>query len=385
MGGGYFWTLRRDTFLLMIFVLLILLFVMTGFTVRTYHTIERGFAVEWYTRGEEDLRAGRAEVALVDFRTALSYSQDNAQYQLRLAQALTAAEPAREARAEARTYLLNLLEHEPGNGTVNLELARLAARDHAVAEALRFYHGAIYGAWAGDQVAKRRGARLELVEFLLHVGQTDAARAELIGMAAGLPAEAALQTTVGNLLLQVKGYDDALKQFRQALVLEPRLAPALAGAGECYFQTGDYTQAERYLTRAVQQDPHLEQAAAMRDTAQAVMNLDPFSRHLGNIERGRRAALDFNSALTHLQNCAAQRRIDLKAPGNDPLQELSSQATMLQPRAQQRYLSRDSELLSQVMDAVFEMEQATAHACGEPHGADLALLLIAREQGGTRP
>jgi tetratricopeptide (TPR) repeat protein len=261
----------------------------------------------------------------------------------------------------------------------------LAARDHAVAEAQRFYHGAIYGAWAGDQVAKRRGARLELVEFLLHVGQTDAARAELIGMAAGLPADAALQTTVGNLLLQVKGYDDALKQFRQALVLEPRLAPALAGAGECYFQTGDYTQAERYLTRAVQQDPHLEQAAAVRDTAQAVLNLDPFNRRLGNMERGRRAALDFNSALTRLQNCAAQRRIDLKAPGNDPLQELSSQATMLQPRAQQRYLSRDSELLSQVMDAVFEMEQATAHACGEPQGADLALLLIAREQGGTRP
>ena len=35
--GGYFWSLRRDTFLLMIFVLLIFLFVITGFTVRTYH------------------------------------------------------------------------------------------------------------------------------------------------------------------------------------------------------------------------------------------------------------------------------------------------------------------------------------------------------------
>ena len=89
--GGYFWSLRRDTFLLMIFVFLILLFVITGFTVRIYHAVEKGFAQEWYTRGEGDLRAGRAEAALADFRAALSYSHDDSQYQLRLAEALMAA------------------------------------------------------------------------------------------------------------------------------------------------------------------------------------------------------------------------------------------------------------------------------------------------------
>jgi len=383
--GGYLWSLRRDTFLLIIFVLLILMFVITGFSVRVYRAVERGFAEDWYARGEEDLRAGRAEAALADFRTALSYSHDNERYQLRLAQALMAVGQSREAGSEARTYLLNLLEHEPGNGTVNLELARLAARDHAVSDALRFYHGAIYGEWEDDAVLRRRASRLELVEFLLDAGQKDAARAELIALAADLPDDPALQTKVGNLLLRVAGYDDALKLFRQALREEPHLAPALAGAGECYFQNGDYGQAARYLTRAVQQDPHLAQAAAMLDTAQAVLKLDPFNRRLDNMERARRAVLDFNSALMRLQNCATQRGIDLKAAGSDPLQALSAQATQLQPRAQQRYLSRDSELLSQVMDAVFEMEQSTAHTCGEPQGLDLALLLMAREQGGTRP
>jgi tetratricopeptide (TPR) repeat protein len=384
-GGGYFWSLRRDTFLLMIFASLILLFVITGFIVRMYHDIEKGFAEEWYTHGEEDLRAGRADAAVADFHTALSYSSDNAQYQLQLAQALMAAGPSRGADSEARTYLLNLLEHEPGNGIVNLDLARLAARDHVVSDALRFYHAAIYGAWPGDQVTKRREARLELVELLLHIDQTDAARAELIGMAPGLPADPDMQTKVGNLLLQVKGYDDALKLFLQALLLKPRSAPALSGAGECYFQSGDYAQAERYLTRAVQADPQLERAATMRDTAHAVLNLDPFNRRLANMERGRRAALDFASALTRLQNCAAQKGIDLKAEGEDPLQELYAQATPLQSRAQQLYLSRDSELLSQVMDSAFEIEEASAHACGEPQGSDLALLLIARQQGGSRP
>ena len=383
--GGYFWTLRRDTFLLMIFVFLILLFVVTGFTVRMYQAVEKGFGQEWYTRGEADLSAGRAEAALADFRTALSYSHDNAQYQLRLAQALVAVGNSGEARAEARTYLLNLLEHEPGNATVNLELARLAAADHAVPDALRFYHGAIYGEWDADPMVRRRAARLELVEFLLDAGQKDSARAELIDLAADLPADPALQTQVGTLLMRVQGYDDALKLFRQALVEEPRSPAALAGAGECHFQKGDYAQAERYLARAVQQDPHLTQAAAMRDTAQAVLNLDPFNRRLGNLERARRAVQDLNSALTRLESCAAQKGIDLKAAGNDPLQALYAQATQLQPHAQQQYLSRDSELLSQVMDVAFGMEQATAHACGEPQGTDLALLLLAREQGGTRP
>jgi tetratricopeptide (TPR) repeat protein len=377
--------MRRDTFLLVVLLLLVILFFITGFTVRTYHDVERGFAEDWYTRGQEDLHAGRAKAALADFHTALSYSHDNTQYELRLAQALVAAGNSREARAEARTYLLNLLEHEPGNGTVNLELARLAAYDHAVPDALRFYHGAIYGEWNDDPVVRRRSARLELVEFLLGAGQKDSARAELIAMAADLPPDPESQTKVGTLLLQVGGYDDALKLFRQALVVTPSLAPALAGAGECYFENGDYGRAADYLMRALEQDSHLAQAAAMLDTAQAILGIDPFNRRLGNQERARRAVLAFNSAQARLQICAEQKGINLKAPGDDPLQDLYTQAGALQPHAQEPYLSRDSELLSQVVDAAFEIEQATVRTCGEPQGLDLALVLLARKQGGTHP
>jgi hypothetical protein len=103
------------------------------------------------------------------------------------------------------------------------------------------------------------------------------------------------------------------------------------------------------------------------------------------MERARRAAQNFTFALTRLQSCAAQKGVDLKAAESDPLQALSARATQLQPRAQLRSLSRDSVLFSQVMDAAFEIEQATAHTCGEPQGPDLALLLLAREQGGARP
>ena len=44
--------------------------------------------------------------ALADFRTALSYSHDNDQYQLRLVQALMMLGIRKESGLEARTYLL---------------------------------------------------------------------------------------------------------------------------------------------------------------------------------------------------------------------------------------------------------------------------------------
>jgi len=375
------WWLRRDTILSAAFVLLILLFVITAFAVRSFHAMEEGLAEGWNRRGEQDLAAGRPATALDDFRNALYHSRGNALYQLRLAQALAATGQYQQARA----YLLNLWERDPGNGTVNLELARLAARGHDTSEAVRYYHDAVYSEWEGDPVAQRRAVRLELVHFLLDNDQKETARAELIAVAANLPPDAELHTTVGNLLLEVASYDDALRLFRQALSAEPHSAPALAGVAECYFRIGRYAEAQRYLERALQQDSRLPRVAEMLDTARAVLSLDPFQRRLGEQARAGRAMQDFDQALTRLVSCATQRGFDLKTPGGNPLQSLYSETTALQSRATEPTLRRDPDLLSNVMDLVFEIERTTAQVCGEPRGPDLALLLIARQQEGARP
>jgi tetratricopeptide (TPR) repeat protein len=372
--------------LLITLLILLILFVITSFTVRVYHDVEKGYAQDWYVRGEDDLHSGRAEAALVDFRTALSFSHDNEQYQLRLAQVLMMPGIRKESGLEAQTYLVNLLEHQPGNAQVNLELARLAARRHAVSDALRYYHGAIYGEWSNDDpVAQRRAARLELVEFLLQSGQHDAARSELIALATDLPPNPILQTRVGTLLIQVRGYGDALKLFHLALLEKPNLPAALAGAGECHFQNGDYAQAERYLSRALDQDPQLANAAAMLDTSRMVLINDPFNHRLSNKEKARRAEIDFDTAMVRLKACGAQKGIDLSSQGNDPLQTLFAKSSEIEPIAKKHDPSRESEMVSQTMDTVFEIEQTSARICGEPSGIDYALLLIAREQGGTHP
>ena len=340
---GYFWSLRRDTFLALVFVVLILLFVITGFTVKRFHATEKSLAQHWYNEGEADLTSGHAEAALADFRNALTYSRDNSLFQLRLAQALAATGRLQEARI----YLLSLREREPGNGPVNLELARLAVREHADPEAVQYFHDAVYSEWEGDPSVQRRAVRLELVKFLLDTDQKAAARAELIGVAGNLPPDAELHTKVGELFMKVGGYDDALRLFRQALAANPHSAPALAGAGECYFLTGQYARAEPYLEQALRQDPNLKQAAAMRDTARAVQDLDPFIRWLGEQERERRARRAVDQAVTRLKTCAAQRGIDLQATSGDSLQTLYAQAATLQTSMRQRLHSHDSEWVVQ--------------------------------------
>jgi len=379
--GSYLWSVGRDALLAIVSITLVFLFVFTGIVVGRYHRLEKRLAQDWYDRGQQALKARQAPVALADFRNALAYSRDNPIFQLRLAQALAATGRV----PEARTYLLSVRERDPGNGPVNLELARLAAIEHSIPDAVQYYHNAVYCEWEGDAAVQRRAVRLELVKFLLDADQKAAARAELIGVAGNLPPDAPMHIEVGSLLVSAGAYDDALTLFRQALAAQPRSPMALAGVGACYYYTGRYALAEPYLNRALRLNPKLTETGAMRDTVRAVMELDPFARWLDEQQREQRARRDFELAMTRLQSCAGQRGVDLQSEGNDPLLSLYAQATALEATTPRRAFGASSESVSRTMDLVFDIEKQTSQACGEPQGLDLALLLIAREQEGGRP
>ena len=55
---------------------------------RFHEAQQESLAVEWSSRGLDDLNAGRYTVAIPEFRTALEYARDSDDYQLSLAQAL---------------------------------------------------------------------------------------------------------------------------------------------------------------------------------------------------------------------------------------------------------------------------------------------------------
>ena len=376
---GFLWSVSRNELLLLSLLILILLFSGTTFLVKAYHAEERELAQHWYVLGEGALAADHGEAALEDFRSALVYSPDDSLIELQLARALAAAGHLSEAHA----YLLSLWEREPGNGTVNLELGRLAADSDSVPEAVEYYHNAIYGQWDDNPAEHRRQAGLELAEFLLKIGQRSQAQAELIGLTADLPSDPALETQVATLLLKTGDYEHAAPLFRQALRLRPNFVPALEGAGEASFEMGNYRDARRYLARAKRLGPLSAHSQSLFETAALILESDPLAPRLSGQERASRALLAFNQSMQRLSGCAAAHGVsfDNKQQQSD-LQKIHALALALQPKVRERNLARDPDLVLKVTDMAYEIEKVTERACGEPQGMDLALLLLSRVQEG---
>ncbi len=375
---GFLWSLERETLVLFSIAVLVVFFVITGITVKRYHASQLALGGRWYLRGEEALKSNRPEEAVEDFHTALVYARDNPVYQMRLAEALVKANHL----AEAGVYLRTLWVTQPGNGTLNLLLARLAAKSHDVPEAIRYYHNAVYGVWESDPETNRRTVRIELSRFLLAEGDRNAAESELIALQTELPPDAKIHAEVGSMFAQVEDYRRALQEFQQAVKINPKRAEAWAGAGMAAYQLADYFQARHYLQRAVELDPKNQDAAQKLQISSLVLELDPFQRRLSLQERSRRTITAFGHALSRLNQCAQTRGVNLKtAQPAAPFASVYSNVKKMQPMVTRINLQRNPDLVNSVMDLVMQMEEAAQQACGTPPPPDQALLMISHQQG----
>ncbi|MGE5723873.1 MAG: tetratricopeptide repeat protein [Acidobacteriota bacterium] len=396
----------------------------TVFANRFYQSTQLRLGKMWFGRGEAALAAGQPQAAIQDFRNTLYYSHDNPGYQLRLAEALLAANRI----PEAQSYLLALWQNEPSNSTVNLQLARLSARQGRTQAALRYYHGAIYGLWPdGAATARRQQTRLELIHYLLGLQDATQADGELIALIPELPRRAAPHIEVGVLLLQAGDQDRSLQEFEEALRLNPKDSAALQGAGEAAFQGARYGEAAQYLERAVRGGQHDPKAEELLATSRLVLEWNPYAMGLSSRQRAARIVQAFRQASRRLQQCAAMRDIILTpgpaaAGGTEPnpadapgrpqsrsglvakifrkiepgksatpappassqldagkLQQLQQQIAQLSRKVRTYRLERDPQLGDLAMELVTEIESVTAQECGPPTGADLALLLLAHQ------
>jgi tetratricopeptide (TPR) repeat protein len=374
------WEVERDTLLLVSIVALVILFGITGVAANLYHAGRQSLAQEWFARGELDLKNKNAGAALEDFRTSLAYSPDSALFRLRLAQALVAA----GRPEEARSHLLTLWRDEPGNSTVNLELARLAAQRGDATDALRYYHNAIYGVWPSDPAAHRRQTRMELSQYLLSQHQKAQAQSELIALEAEIPEDAALYTKIAGMLRDAGDRNRALSTYRQALEIDKHQGAAMTGIGETAFALGQYQVAADYLQRAVRADAASKADEDLLSTARLVLNLDPMAPRLSRAEADRRTLQDFEFATTRLKDCLQTRGIPTPTAQSQPqddLGKLALEADKLKKSARAAALRKDPDLRVTLMDFVSGVEETTTKSCGAPNGVDLALLLIARKQG----
>src|SRR6202789_339936 len=250
---------RELVLLLCVLALLVLLAVSALFSRLSHRTVHTR-ADAMFAQGDADEQAARQmageaktaqlKLALTDYRNALAYNPSNPLFQFHLARALAAA----RRDDEARSYLLNLLSESPGSGEVNLELARIAARTNSMADAMRYYQGAIYGEWPSDPIAMRWQVRQELCETLLQRGQVKQAAPEVIALAQNTPADdSARLKIVAQLLLRTQQWNRALDIYRTLLAADPNAEDSLAGASHAAFELGQYVTAMQYFDRLPRQ------------------------------------------------------------------------------------------------------------------------------------
>jgi tetratricopeptide (TPR) repeat protein len=339
------------------------------------HAQQRSIASQWFDRGAADLKRQQFGRAAEEFRTALLYSRDNYSYQLKLAEALIGQERIDEASA----YLINLWDREPENGFVNLEIARIAARQGQPERAVRFFHNAIYATWPGDRQDVSRQTRLELIDYLLKIGDEVQARSELIALAENSGDDPSRQAQLGDLFSEAHDYSDALSAYQLSLKSSRHNLAALKGAGRAAFQLGRYRQAEKYLEAAVAAGAQDAETVAGLQTAELVLRMDPFRARLASAERDRIVIQAFAAAGARLQSCAEAA----DAAGPLPTQQnLWETWQKMKPQITLRGLRQNPDLAQAAMELAFRIERQAGSACRIPDPTDRALILIARLHDG---
>jgi tetratricopeptide (TPR) repeat protein len=344
-------------------------FVLTFLLVSRYKAQRVQFAREWTVRGERDMKRSPA-AAVADFETALAYGPDDAARRLRLAEALTAS----GARHEARAHLLTLWAQTPGDGRLNVDLARLAAADGDVTEATRYYHAAIDGAWDIGAAAARRTARVELAALLLRAGQPVHAQAELIALVDDLPPDAALITRVGRMLVDAGAESRSIPLFERARALDRKNGTAALLEGEVQFRARRYTAAHQLLAEAKHDGATLSTADETMLAASArIPELDALAERLTVRQRLARARQGLTIAHNRLARCQAHA---VQPDAVATVADLSNQADALD-RLSARALARDPDRITDLVALVAAIEGLPSSLCGTDTADDRALQQIA--------
>lgn len=370
---------REPIILIALSLLAVVFFTAVSALSAKFHRQQESLGQKWFGRALRDRDAGRLDRAISEFQAAELYSRDNFHYQLNLAQTLAAL----GRTDEAYSYLLNLRERQPDDGTTNLELARVLAKKGDTPQAIRYYHNALYAVWPDQPEEHRRAVRFELVGLLLADNADTQAQSELIAMAANLPADADLHIRVADLFLRAQDPDHALTQFRDALKADRRNADALAGAGRAAYDLGRYPLSKRYLQAAIAENSKDSASAELLRTVSMVLGMDPYRRPISASQKARAVMDAFATSGDRLKACHPAPAPAATAASDTGPASLDAQWKALKPRINPPGLRRDSELADKAMDLVFAIEQQTSTACGAPTGKDLALLLVSRLHEGN--
>ena len=300
-----------DSFALVtLFAITALLAVLTNYLYQSYASHQVELANRWLQRGVQAMKDGKPQAAIDALSSALAYAPSDRGTEIKLAEALASAGRIQEATV----YFNALLETQQGSGLINLQLARLAARQANESQAIEDYQKAIYGNWEGDGYVRRREVRFELINYLISHNRLDQARSELLVASGNAPEDdISVQLEIARMMEQAQDPSDALHLYKTILRRHPSLREALEGAGRTAFKLGRYLEAKRYLGRALE-GPGIDQEPAAvlqqsRDTlseATRLLQLYPSPR-LNPRERSARILTDRKLTLARLAECTQDK------------------------------------------------------------------------------
>jgi Flp pilus assembly protein TadD len=407
--------------LVTLFAITALLAILTNYLYQSYASHQVSLAARWLQRGDQALRDNKPQAAIDALSSALAYAPNDRSTAIKLAEALASAGRVQEATV----YFNALLESQQGSGVINLQLARLAARQGNESQAIEDFQKAIYGNWEGDGYVRRREVRFELINYLIAHHRLDQARSELLVASGNAPVDdISVQLEIARKMEQAQDPSDAFHVYRTILHHHPSLREALDGAGRTAFKLGRYLEAKRYLARALElpateADSDESAVAALQQSrdqlseASRILALYPSSR-LKPAERDARILTARQLAMARLTMClnakAAAPATPSAAPapkvssnplqslasrftrqpskpagnqapappGVDPLQGLVERWQKLPSKVSSTQLAKDPELAETEIQLIYDTELVTQQVCGAPTGDDALLLKIAQ-------
>jgi Flp pilus assembly protein TadD len=406
--------------LVTLFAITALLAVLTNYLYQSYASHQVSLAARWLQRGDQALRDNKPQAAIDALSSALAYAPNDRSTAIKLAEALASAGRVQEATV----YFNALLESQQGSGVINLQLARLAARQGNESQAIEDFQKAIYGNWEGDGYVRRREVRFELINYLIAHHRLDQARSELLVASGNAPADdISVQLEIARNMEQAQDPSDAFHLYRTILHRHPSLREALDGAGRTAFQLGRYLEAKHYLARALELPATeadsdesavgaLQQSRDQLGEASRILALYPSSR-LKPAERDARILSARKLAMARLTTCVNAKaaapapsaapapkvssnplqslasrftRQPSKPAGNqaaappavDPLQGLVDRWQKLPSKVTLAELAKDPELAETQIQLIYDTELITQQVCGAPTGDDALLLKIAQ-------
>lgn len=357
-----------------LFIITVALAVLTYSLFASFTRHRDALARRWKINGERELSQGHPAQAVDALRSALEYGPDRRDIEIELASALAAAGRNREATA----YFNSLLDAEPGNGQIHLDLARIAAKQGNATLAVEHYQRALDGTWEGDGYVRRRDVRLELAGYLISRKDYTRAQTELRTASGNAPNDPSIQLYIASLMEQAQDPLDALIIYRAQMRRRDAPLAAFEGAGRTAYALGWIATARDALARAVahkgfsaQDEQTRKGVRKMLADATRILDLYP-NPDLNVRTQATRVLNAANIARARLSGCF------INANASGEMANLLNQWDQVPAKLSVRTLERNPQLEQTTMTLVYETEQQTAQVCGAPSGDDALLLKIAQ-------